>query len=73
MNNPDWWTAYNDVKHDRTSNYKNGNLGKAIKAVAALGIIMQYIAGPADFGYTPVNFRGSFFSGLRLTRRMKQK
>lgn len=72
--NPDWWTAYNAVKHDRATNYKMGNLGNALNAVAALGIIMQYVAGPTElFDRSSMNFRGSFFSGLQLTMRMKRK
>ena len=72
--NPSWWTAYNKVKHDRAANYKMGNLGNTLNAVAALGIIMQYVAGPSDlFVSSSMNFRGYFFSGLHLTLRMKQK
>ncbi len=43
---PEWWTAYNKVKHERTSNYKNGqtnyvraNLGNLLSAMAALFIL----------------------------------
>ncbi len=71
--NPDWWAAYNAVKHDRAANYRMGNLGNALNAVAALGIVMQYVAGPTNlFVDSSMNFRGYFFSGLRLTGRMKQ-
>lgn len=43
---PAWWTAYNKVKHERTSSNKNGqsnytraNLGNLISAMAALYIL----------------------------------
>jgi len=43
---PQWWTAYNKVKHERTSHYQNGktnycraNLENLISAMAALFIL----------------------------------
>lgn len=45
---PAWWTAYNKVKHERTSNYNNGqmnyvraNLGNLILAMAALYVLEE--------------------------------
>lgn len=48
---PRWWTAYNKVKHERTSRYQNGktnycraNLENLISAMAALFVLeMQFI------------------------------
>jgi hypothetical protein len=71
--NPPWWMAYNDVKHNRLLNYRCGNLENSTNAVGALGIIMQYVAGPTALaGCSPVNFRGTLgglFTGLHLTLR----
>lgn len=43
---PQWWTAYNKVKHERTSHYQNGktnycraNLENLISAMSALFIL----------------------------------
>lgn len=43
---PRWWTAYNKVKHERTSHYQNGktnycraNLENLISAMAALFVL----------------------------------
>ena len=53
---PQWWTAYNKVKHERTSHYQNGktnycraNLENLISAMAALFILetnfISYLEG----------------------------
>lgn len=39
---PDWWTAYNKVKHHRGEHYPKANLHNTINAVAALYIINLY-------------------------------
>lgn len=36
---PSWWQAYNDVKHDETSNVRQGNLQNALISLAALAIL----------------------------------
>jgi len=59
---PDWWVAYNCVKHDRMENYAKGNLLNVINAISALGVIMQYQIHSFDDDY--INFRGGFLSGL---------
>lgn len=59
---PAWWRAYNDVKHSRIVNYKSGNLGNALLAIAGLGVIMQYLGRRSVS-----NFRGFFFSNIRFS------
>lgn len=43
-NSPDWWTPYNNVKHNRISNYKEANLKNVLNSLAALYILEQYLA-----------------------------
>ena len=54
-NTPCWWTAYNKVKHERTSAYGNGqtnyvraNLGNLIAAMAALYILETLFLSSLD-------------------------
>lgn len=35
----DWWSANNDIKHDRAAKYEAGNLGNVLKAGAALFVL----------------------------------
>ena len=39
---PDWWTAYNKVKHRRQSEYHRANLKNAIDSVAGLFVMTLY-------------------------------
>jgi hypothetical protein len=39
---PDWWTAYNKVKHHRNTDYHKGNLKNCLNAVAGLFVIVLY-------------------------------
>ncbi len=41
--NPDWWRAYNDVKHERDKHYKAANLENTISAVAGLLVVVGYL------------------------------
>lgn len=41
-NNPDWWRANNNIKHDRTQNLGDANLKNAFNAVGALLITTLY-------------------------------
>ena len=41
-NNPDWWKANNNIKHDRTQNLDDANLKNAFNAVGALLITTLY-------------------------------
>lgn len=72
-NTPVWWTAYNKVKHERTSPYKEGktnysqaNLENLILAMAALYIIeMKFIKllFSGDINTDSIK-RSKIFSGL---------
>jgi hypothetical protein len=39
---PDWWTAYNKVKHHRETEYHRANLKNAIDSVAGLFVMTLY-------------------------------
>lgn len=41
-NSPDWWSPYNDVKHERITNYKKANLKNVVNALAGLYILEIY-------------------------------
>lgn len=41
-NSPDWWGAYNKVKHHRALNYDQGSLKNALNAVAGLMIAVVF-------------------------------
>ncbi|MBI5209539.1 MAG: hypothetical protein HY927_06135 [Elusimicrobia bacterium] len=41
--NPPWYTAYNDVKHDRAANKAKGTLGNVLTAVAGLFILNLWL------------------------------
>jgi len=41
--NPDWWEAYNNVKHRRDRYFKEANLNNAINAVSGLFVIVWYL------------------------------
>jgi len=41
--NPDWWCAYNGVKHERNANFKDGNLRNALAAIASLYCLVRHL------------------------------
>jgi len=41
--NPDWWKAYNDVKHHRDKYYKKANLGVCLESLAGLCVLVAYL------------------------------
>lgn len=45
--NPDWWRAYNDAKHDRTNNYSRANQKNVILALSALFCNLIYLYADA--------------------------
>ena len=60
-NNPNWWKAYNNVKHQRDIHYKDANLKNTLNSVAALFVITCYyylidIKGIADVTQFPYVF-----------------
>jgi len=40
--NPEWWKAYNSIKHDRDDRFKEANLENVIYAIAGLFIVEMY-------------------------------
>ena len=40
---PDWWTPYNNVKHNRILKYREANLKNVINSLAGLYILEQYL------------------------------
>ena len=43
---PDWWTAYNEVKHERSTYYAKANLGNVLKSTAGLLVMLVYLYQP---------------------------
>jgi acyl-homoserine lactone acylase PvdQ len=41
--NPDWWKAYNNVKHERNNNFPKANLKNVLNAVSALFVCIVYL------------------------------
>jgi len=41
--NPEWWTAYNKVKHQRNANYGLANLEMCLEATAGLCVLVGYL------------------------------
>jgi len=41
--NPDWWRAYNDVKHERHNHFEDANLKNTLNAIAGLFVIAWYL------------------------------
>lgn len=41
--NPDWWHAYNKVKHERNTNFKSGNLQNTLGAIAGLYCLVRHL------------------------------
>ncbi|MGO9177057.1 MAG: hypothetical protein ACLPT6_04690 [Desulfobaccales bacterium] len=40
---PDWWTAYNKLKHHRHTEYHRANLENALNSVAGLFVMVLYL------------------------------
>lgn len=40
---PDWWRAYNAVKHERNATFKSGNLRNALEAIAGLYCLVRHL------------------------------
>jgi hypothetical protein len=39
---PDWWKAYNKVKHQRSEHFDHANLHNALNALAGLFVMLIY-------------------------------
>lgn len=50
----EWWTAYNDIKHNRGSKFSEATYINAVTALAALYILILYLAQ-----ITGIEFQGS--------------
>jgi hypothetical protein len=75
---PDWWTAYNKVKHYRDSEYHRANLKNAVNSVAGLFVMNLYfykekaelgelIPAPKLLRVTKAHFKGSYHGGPDLS------
>ncbi len=42
--NPEWWTTYNKVKHNRTEHYSKATLKNVLEALAALYVVNLYLS-----------------------------
>ncbi len=49
---PDWWVAYNNVKHDRYRNFHDANQENCLQAIAALVVLNLYKFGDCLEPYT---------------------
>lgn len=58
---PDWWTANNKIKHERNTQYHQGNLQNALNSVAGLFIMILYL-------YKEKAIRGELFPIPQLMR-----
>lgn len=41
--NPEWWRAYNKVKHERNANFKSANLRNTLGAFAGLFCVVRHL------------------------------
>jgi hypothetical protein len=70
--NPEWWTAYNKVKHHRSTHYQRANLKNILNAVAGLFVMLLYLykedAEAGTLAPSPSLFRvgDEFFAGVDL-------
>ncbi len=74
---PDWWTAYNKVKHQRNTHYDRGNLKNCLNAIAGLFVIILYVYQekaenaelvpiPSLFRVTEEHFNGTTFNDIEF-------
>jgi len=61
---PSWWNAYNNLKHNKTENFKEANLENAICASSGLLVLIKYIA-------LVLNCSPILFSGTKLMHACK--
>jgi len=70
--NPEWWTAYNKVKHHRSTHYQRANLRNTLNAVAGLFVMLLFLykedAEAGTLAPSPTLFRvaDEFFAGVDL-------
>ena len=67
-----WWTAYNKIKHHRSTRYQRANLRNTLNAVAGLFVMLLYLykedAEAGTLAPSPSLFRvaDEFFAGVDL-------
>ena len=69
---PNWWSPYNDVKHERIDNYKSANLKNVLNALAGLFILENYFVkyiGDRDNDMDVPNDISSIFEMLDFETR----
>jgi hypothetical protein len=75
--NPDWWTSYNNVKHERNRFFQEATLQNALDALAGLLVMNYYyhfllliqpIPGPSN-RFPPVRLWGSD-NAMRVTNHL---
>jgi hypothetical protein len=44
--NPSWWKSYNDVKHERSTYYRDANLGNLLESASGLLVLLIYLHQP---------------------------
>jgi hypothetical protein len=67
---PDWWTAYNKVKHHRALNYPHGNIKNSLNAVAGLMLaVVFHYRHEAPPPNPPIAYR-DFFNALAPESRL---
>jgi hypothetical protein len=64
---PDWWTAYNEVKHERGKYYAKANLGNVLESTAGLLVMLVYFH-PAEL-YSKNSPIQADFKIMRIERR----
>jgi hypothetical protein len=65
--NPQWWTAYNDVKHERSKYYQDANLGNVLESTAGLLVMLVYFYQPELYSKNPPIQPN--FKTMRIDRR----
>jgi hypothetical protein len=50
-NNPEWWKAYNDVKHDRSSHFQLANMQNVVLAICGMMVFASQLFPNHYFGH----------------------
>lgn len=74
--NPNWWKAYNNVKHQRHEHFSDANLKNALNALSGLYILLLFmykdIAMKGELFPNPqlVMVEDHYFGGMELIKHM---
>jgi hypothetical protein len=74
--NPDWWHAYNDVKHERDKNFEKGNLKNVIYSLGGLYAVLLYLSKYKVLSLPPsglFNYPGAYPVSLIFTQEASLK